>query len=183
MVVAGTCLAPAARGDVWPPWPFHRADKPGKPDKVVAYWSDTVLTQTGRPAIRGFGGRLMFYEGKNEDPIKVEGTLVVYAFDDTNREANNARPDRKYVFTPEQVPLHYSKSKVGHSYSVWLPWDEVGGLQKEITLIVRFESKDAPVVLSDPCRQLLPGRVAAARAALPPGMMVGRAGRPRPSKA
>ena len=156
-------LAPAARGDGWSFWPFNREEKPGKPDKIIALWSDTVLTQTGRPPIRGFGGRLMFYEGKKEEPIKVEGTLVVYAFDETDRDANNTRPDRKYVFTPQQLPLHYSKSKIGHSYSVWLPWDEVGGLQKEITLIVRFQPKEGAVAISDPCRQLLPGRIVPSR--------------------
>ena len=156
-------LAPAVRGDGWSCWPFNR-DKPGKPDKIVTLWSDTVLTQAGRPPVRGFGGRLMFYEGKKEDPVKVEGTLVVYAFDETNREANNAKPDRKYVFTPLQLPLHYSKSKVGHSYSVWLPWDEVGGEQKEITLIVRFQPSEGETAVSEPCRQLLPGRVAPDRA-------------------
>ena len=160
-------LAPAAHGDGWPYWPFKKEDKPGKPDKIVAVWSDTVLTQTGRPALRGFGGRLMFYEGKNEEPVKVEGNLVVYAFDETDRDANNARPDRKYAFTPEQLPGHYSKSKVGHSYSVWLPWDEVGGVQKEITLIVRFQPKEGPAAISDPCRELLPGRIEPARAKTP----------------
>ena len=156
-------LVPAAHGDGWPFWPFNKDEKPGKPDKIIALWSDTVLTQTGRPPIRGFGGRLMFYEGKKEEPIKVEGTLMVYAFDETDRDANNTRPDRKYVFTPQQLPHHYSKSKIGHSYSVWLPWDEVGGLQKEITLIVRFQPKEGEVAVSDPCRQLLPGRIAPSR--------------------
>ncbi len=160
-------LAPAARGDGWSVWPFKKEEKPGKPDKIVALWNDTVLTQTGRPPMRGFGGRLMFYEGKNEDPIKVEGNLVVYAFDETDRDANNARPDRKYAFMPEQLPAHYSKTKVGHSYSVWLPWDEVGGAQKEITLIVRFQPKEGEVALSDPARQLLPGRIEPARPKTP----------------
>jgi len=152
-------LAPAARGDGWPFWPFKKEEKPGKPDKIVALWSDTVLTQTGQPPLRGFGGRLMFYEGKQEDPVKVEGTLVVYAFEETDRDANNSRPDRKYVFTPQQLPSHYSKSKIGHSYSVWLPWDEVGGFQKEITLIVRFQPKEGTAAIGEPARQLLPGRI------------------------
>ena len=90
----------------------------------------------------------MFYEGKNEDPVKVEGLLVVYAFDETDRDPANAKPDRKYVFLPDQLPKHYSKSKLGHSYSVWLPWDQVGGMQKDISLIVRFEPKEGPVSLS-----------------------------------
>ena len=154
-----TCLllaawfAPAAHGEGWSVWPFNKEDKPGKPDKVVALWNDTVLTQGGQPPVRGFGGRLMFYEGKKEEPIKVEGTLVVYAFDETDRDPNNNRPDRKYAFTPQQLPTHYSKSKIGHSYSVWLPWDEVGGVQKEITLVVRFQPKEGPAAVSDPCRQ------------------------------
>jgi hypothetical protein len=99
----------------------------------------------------------MFFDGKKEAPIKVEGSLVVYAFDETGRDVNNSKPDRKFVFTPEQLPAHYSKSKIGNSYSVWLPWDEVGGRQKEITLIVRFEPKKGPVVLGEQCRLMLPG--------------------------
>ncbi|MEI8372898.1 MAG: hypothetical protein WCJ35_08695 [Planctomycetota bacterium] len=160
-------LVPAVYGEGWPLWPFNTKDKPGKPDKIVALWNDTILTQAGQPPIRGFGGRLMFYEGKKEEPIKVEGTLMVYVFDETDRDANNARPDRKYVFTPQQFPLHYSKSKIGDSYSVWLPWDEVGGMQKEFTLIVRFQPKEGAVAVSDPSRQLLPGRTAPSRTKAP----------------
>jgi hypothetical protein len=178
-LLLAACLAPVARGDGWSVWPFNREEKPGKPDKIIALWSDTVLTQTGRPPIRGFGGRLMFYEGKKEEPIKVEGTLMVYAFDETDRDANNSKPDRKYAFTPQQLPAHFSKSKIGNSYSVWLPWDEVGGEQREITLIVRFQPKEGTAALSEPCRQLLPGRIvphppkASAIPSEPPGPALG----------
>ena len=81
-----------------------------------------------------------FTPTKRDEPIKVDGTLTVYVFDETNRDPNNVRPDRKYVFTKEQFPSHYSKSKFGHSYSVWIPWDEAGGEQKEISMIVRFHA-------------------------------------------
>jgi hypothetical protein len=102
-------------------WPFGD-DKSEKPDRVIALWSDTILTRSDTPPVRGFGGRLMFYEGKKEKPVKVDGVLVVYAFDEGGRDPNSARPDRKYVITAEQLPAHYSKSKIGHSYSVWIPW-------------------------------------------------------------
>jgi hypothetical protein len=107
----------------------------------------------------------MFYEGKKENPVKVEGTLAVYAFDENGRDSNSARPDRKYVITQEQLAAHYSKSKIGHSYSVWIPWDEVGGMQKEITLIVRFEPKTGSAVVGDQHRLLLPGRIPQPRGA------------------
>ena len=103
------------------------------------------------------GGRLMFYE-KEGEPIKVEGTLVVYAFDENGRDPGSARPDRKYIVTQQQLPAHYSKSKIGHSYSVWIPWDEVGGVQKEISLIVRFEPKNGAAIVGEQRRLLLPGK-------------------------
>jgi hypothetical protein len=144
-------LSPAA------PWPFHREDPPKKPEKIVAVWSATVLYPPGQPATRGFGGRLMFYEAKNDKSIKVEGTLVVYAFDEEAGSAKHAKPDRKYVVTAAQLPTHYSKSPLGHSYSIWLPWDPVGGCRKEVSLIVRFEPKEGPAVVGQPLRELLPG--------------------------
>jgi hypothetical protein len=120
-------------------------------------WTDAVQQQAGQAPTRGFGGRLMFYEGKGDKPVKVDGTLVVYAFDETGRDPNNAKPDRKFVFPPEQIPSHYSKSQIGHSYSVWVPWDKVGGLRKEITLIVRFLPKEGAPVVGELVRQVLPG--------------------------
>ena len=53
---------------------------------------------------------------------------------------------------------HYSKSKLGHSYSVWLPWDETGGPQKEISLIARFTPEKGGVVVGEQTKQMLPGK-------------------------
>ena len=139
------------------PWPLGDVDDPKAPTKVVAVWTDTVLTRVGRPSQRGFGGRLMFYNSADDAPVKVDGTLIVYAFDEEGRKSADFKPDRKYVFTREQFPAHYSKSKIGHSYSVWVPWDEVGGPMRQISLIVRFTPVAGSVVVSEQARQMLPG--------------------------
>ena len=127
------------------------------PMKVVAVWTDTVLTQGLTPATRGFGGRVMFYAVDGGKPIKVSGTLTVYAFDETDRDIESTKPDRKFIFTPEQFEKHYSKSALGHSYSVWLPWDAAGGPLREISLLVRFQPTNGSTVVSDPSKQHLPG--------------------------
>ena len=139
-------------------WPFTSEDKAGTPNRVVATWTDTVLYQPNQTPMRGFGGRLLFYDGDKSEPIKVEGTLTVYAFDETNRDINDAKPDRKYIFTKDQLLTHYSKSKLGHSYSVWIPWDEVGGMQKDISMIVRFTPANGSVVVSEQTKHSLPGK-------------------------
>jgi hypothetical protein len=99
----------------------------------------------------------MFYASEGGKPIKVKGSLVVYAFDDSERDPTKVKPDRKFVFTTEQFEKHYSKSALGHSYSVWLPWDEAGGPRREISLLVRFTPDNGPAVVGDESKQNLPG--------------------------
>ncbi len=138
-------------------WPLASDDKPGTADRLTAVWTDVVRHKTDSPPVRGFGGRLMFYGAEDDKPIKVDGSLVVYAFDETSRDPANNKPDRKYVFPAANLDLHYSKSKLGHSYSVFVPWDNLGGVQKEISLIVRFLPKQGTPVISKMTKHLLPG--------------------------
>jgi hypothetical protein len=134
-------------------WPW---EKDPAAARMTDMWSFTVLRQPGQPGVRGFGGRLMFYS-PDDKPMKVDGTLTVYAFDARSDDPARAVPERKFVFQPENLPKHYSESKLGHSYSFWLPWDEVGGDERQITLAARFESKTGQVLMSAPSRQILPG--------------------------
>jgi hypothetical protein len=142
------------------PWESGKDGKFETPMQVVAFWTDAVQNETEKPkGIRGFGGRLYFYGKDPNKPVKVKGNLVIYAFDETNRDPKNVVPDKKYVFTPEQFQKKYSKSSLGDSYSIWLPWDEVGGPQKQISLVVRFTSEKGQMITSDEAHQVLPGSV------------------------
>jgi len=142
------------------PW-GHGADGELEPPvKLAAMWTDTVLNSAGASSTRGFGGRLMFYASDDSKPVEVKGTLEVYAFDETDRDQENTRPDRKYVFTPEQFEKHHSKSALGHSYSVWIPWDAAGGPQREVSLLVRFTPHKGPIVVGEASKQVLPGATA-----------------------
>jgi hypothetical protein len=147
-------------------WPFKDKDAPqeGTPVRMVGTWADTVLTQPGQKAQRGFGGRILFYDQEGKKPILVDGQLVVYAFDEAGRDPTDNKPTRRYVFPADQMPAHMSKGELGASYSFWLPWDEAGGPRTEICLICRFEPKGGAVVTSEQTRHLLPGTAPAAGA-------------------
>jgi hypothetical protein len=134
-------------------------DEPQKgiPVRMVGTWTDTVLTKAGQKPQRGFGGRLIFYGKEDDRPILIDGQLVVYAFDEAGRAVTDNKPTRRYVFPPDQIPRHMSKSQLGVSYSFWLPWDETGGPQTEVSLICRFESQGGGVITSEQTRHLLPG--------------------------
>ena len=131
--------------------------EPETPTRLVTTWTDTTLSRPGQPTKRGFGGRLVFFNQESEDPVRVEGQLVVYAFDETDRPSHETHPTRRYIFPAEQFARHESTNKLGPSYSIWLPWDEAGGEQRRISIIARFEPKEGPLLVGEQTRHLLPG--------------------------
>jgi len=151
----GCQFAPKKMPSVWP-WKKENEPKP-LPDRILAVWSDSVLHQKGLPGVRGFGGRIYFYQKENTDPIEIDGSLAVYVFDADDTSPATQQPLRKFVFTPDQFASHMSKTSIGPSYSVWLPWSEVGGPQLRLSLIARFEGRDGGSTVSDPTIKLLPG--------------------------
>jgi len=131
--------------------------EPMLPTIVLPIWTDTVLHQTGKPAVRGFGARVYFYEREGADPIKVDGSITVYVFDGEDHTADSSKPLRKYVITADQLQGHHSVSDLGHSYSVWVPWDQVGGPSKTFSLITRFDGRNGGTAVSESASKLLPG--------------------------
>ncbi len=138
------------------PWKNEKREY-GIPDSIVAVWTYAVAHTPGQPPIRGFGGRIMLYQDGREKPIKVDGTLVVYAFEETANSEQKITADRRYVFSPEELQRCYSQSRLGHSYSIWLPWDEAGGPQRTVSLIVCFTARQGPTVVSQQSKVSLPG--------------------------
>jgi hypothetical protein len=131
--------------------------EPQAPTRLVATWTEAVLNTAGEKPKRGFGGRVAFFNRESDDPVRVDGQLVVYAFDETARKSHETQPTRKYIFPAAEVVRHESNSALGPAYSFWLPWDEVGGPQKNISLIARFEPTGGPIVIGEQTRHFLPG--------------------------
>lgn len=146
-------------------WPWSKDTKNKKsqyqePTRMVAIWTDTVRYSAGGQPTRGFGGRLYFYNDHGQ-AIPVEGQLAVYVYDDTDREGKvepNRPPDRRYAFTKEQFTQHFSKSDLGASYSIWIPWDAVGGERKMLSILPVFTSVDNRVLNGQQSANMLPGK-------------------------
>ena len=138
-------------------WPWKKDEVKPLPDRILTVWTDSVLHQPKQAGVRGFGGRLYFYGKDGTDPIEVDGSLAVYVFDADDINLNSQKPLRKFVFTADQFKDHMSKTSIGRSYSVWLPWGEIGGPPRRLSLIARFEGREGGTTISDPTIKLLPG--------------------------
>jgi hypothetical protein len=124
------------------------------PVKLAVTWTPDTIIQTGRTPTRGFGGRVFFYDDKSKS-VPVEGTLVVHGFDDSLE--NEASGAKRYEFTPEQFTRHFSQGDLGASYSIWIPWDAIGGEKKRISLVTSFKSTSGKPIQGIPATLMLPG--------------------------
>jgi hypothetical protein len=129
------------------------------PQSMTATWSHDILTLPGKAPTRGFGGRFYFYNEKTQ-AIPVDGDLVVYGFDDTNKQQSTedlSQANKRFRFTSEQFTTHFTEGELGASYSVWIPWDEAYGAPKKIMLIPTFLTKDGRTVRGAAASLNLPG--------------------------
>ena len=128
------------------------------PRSMVGIWKAATFEKPGSKSIRGFGGRFYFYDARNE-PVRVNGDLTIYGYDDQNQsESGDGKADRKFVFKADSLNTHFSESALGESYSFFVPWDNVGGEEKTITLIPVFKTVDGQMPEAKPATLRLPGR-------------------------
>jgi hypothetical protein len=126
----------------------------------VAVWEPAVKHESDQEPQRGFGGRVYFYDRESKKPIKINGNVVVYAFDEENRQPEDSAPTRSYLFDKNDVKKLYAKSKLGPSYNFWVPCDSEGpdGNAKKVSLIVRYIPDVGSSVVSSQAVVYLPGK-------------------------
>ena len=133
---------------------------PGPVTTVVAAWEPAV--SNGENPMRGFGGRVYLYDQEMLRPVKAKGTLVVYIFEEDGRQPGDEKPDEGLVFNEKTLNSRgiYKKSKMGHSYNLWVPVDAAGpdGPAKKVSLIVRYIPEKGSSIVSSQATAHLPGR-------------------------
>ena len=161
MLIGGCVSAPSA--DKWKLTnPLSKKEKEPEPYptpvKLATTWSPDTLSAPGKKTTRGFGGRLFFYNEKSR-AVPVEGELMIVGYLDPGFEG--ATPiTRRFAFTSEQLTSHHSQTDLGASYSIWVPWDAVGGMQQKITLVPTFTPKEGNPIQGAPTVVVLPGESA-----------------------
>ena len=126
-----------------------------EPVRMAVMWSDGVYDEVGKPKTAGFGARIYFYNA-DDVPIKVDGELTVYGYEDEKQQSGHSA-DRKFVFRQSEFQSHFSETSLGNSYSVWIPWEKVGGLRKSISLIPIFKASTGKALRGDLSVNVLPG--------------------------
>lgn len=152
----------SSKDSAWNPVSKLRAEKekkaePSEPVNMVCTWKGSIYENTGTPSIRGFGGRIFFYD-KDNNSVEADGELVIYGFDEANKDRETDKADKKFVFRSSDFQKHKSESGFGTSYSVWVPWERMGGFRKTITLVPMFVTADKRIIKGGQSINVLHGK-------------------------
>jgi hypothetical protein len=160
-------------------WPGSKSEQLA-PARMAVTWKNDIQKKSGKNMLRGFEGKVQFFavdppkladkdKGKKDQDgpkkpdvavkgIPADGTLTVYAFEETADGKEGAGPSKKYVFPPKELRKVHREGPQGHEYNVWLAWDKAGGMETHIRLLARFDpTGGGQVVMSDNSREVLPG--------------------------
>ena len=127
----------------------------GVPENIVPVWQNASLTLSKQVPTRGFAGRIYFHDHQ-ENPLIVDGELIVYGFNE-GRLKKHGKPEKRFVFSSEELAKYLRMSTAGASYNIWLPWDELGGVEKKVSLIAFFKDASGKVVQGSSINAVLPG--------------------------
>jgi len=141
--------------------PFAR-NAPKTPAKMVDVWNSYAQVTPNGTVMRGKAGRVHFYDDhKGDRAVKVDGDLTVYVFDGNEIDPAHTKPLKIFQFKADTLEKHYSHQKpFGHGYNFFLPMDEIDGVEKPLSIIVRFDNHlDEMFVMSQqPVNTVLAGR-------------------------
>jgi hypothetical protein len=153
-------------------WPGAKTEQP-LAARMTVTWKNDIQKKSGKNMLRGFEGKVQFFaadppklSGKDSaktpeskpKSIPAEGMLTVYAFEESPDGKEGAGPSKKYVFPAKELRRVHRDGPEGHEYDIWLAWDKVGGNERHIRLLARFDpAGGGQVVMSDNSREVLPG--------------------------
>jgi hypothetical protein len=140
--------------------PDFREATAGNPAiEAVCLWQPAEGRGLDDLPARGFAGQVLFFTTGSNEPVKVEGDVCVYVFDDVGTEEEQARPIHQFNFNTESWNAFLRDANVGPSYQVFVPYTRKGADQAKCAIRIRFTPADGgPVVYSRMDAIELPGR-------------------------
>jgi hypothetical protein len=133
----------------WAAGKFAKATAQNPAVQIVCLWEQAEGRDPDGIPCRGFAGQILFLANRHAAPLEIDGDVRIYLFDNVGSADDQAKPLRQYDFTSEAWRMHLTKSAVGPSYSVFVPYVRRGQANAQCSLRVRLTPKIGPVIFSE----------------------------------
>ena len=127
--------------------------------KIIAVWEASRGRDMNGSPSRGMAGQISFYTPGDPSPVPVDGTVLIYVFDNVGSKSEQAKPIHKFRFSSGAWNRHLRESQLGPTYHVFIPYTQKVVHQVEVAIAVRFlpDKPNAPQAASDLAPITLPG--------------------------
>ena len=136
---------------------FPKASDKNPVRSILALWQPTTGVGLDGLTCRGFAGQIFFFSHQKELPSEVNGTVRIYVFDDQGSEEDQVKPFHQFDFPAEAWKLQYCKTKLGPTYTVFIPYTRKGRHAAQCSLRVRYTPANGAPVSSDMVNVALQG--------------------------
>ncbi|MCA9080775.1 MAG: hypothetical protein KDA58_09465 [Planctomycetaceae bacterium] len=127
--------------------------------EVICLWEPAEGQGLDGLPSRGFAGQLLFFAHGHDEPVKVDGKVTLYVFDDQGSVEDQSRPLHEFNFEGAVWNTYLRESSMGAAYQLFIPYTRPGTKHAECSLRVKYTppgggrssfSKMATIVLPGP---------------------------------
>lgn len=134
-----------------------RASEDNPVVRILCIWEPAEGTGLDGLPTRGFAGQIFFFTAGSPVPVKVDGDVRVYLFDDYGSPDEQAKPIHQFDFLGDAWTIHLHKGALGPSYHVFIPYVRKHPYRANCGLRVRLKPQSGPALFSDTVHVTLPG--------------------------
>ena len=125
---------------------------------ILAIWEPSEGQGVDQLPSRGFAGQILFITRRNAEPVKINGDVRIYVFDDAGDDSKQGKPIHQFDFSAEAWNRHLQSNSLGPSYHCFIPYSRKdNSSQTHCALRVRLTTKDGRTTYSDMVSVVLPG--------------------------
>ena len=174
LAVALVCVALSGCATLDLPWPnrIPEASLKNPVVRVLCLWEPSEGRDPKGLPCRGFAGQILFLGNQGGRPVKVNGTVKVYQFDDLGTEEEQAVPVHQFEFDAGAWNRHMKVGSFGAAYHVFIPYMRPGHHEANCAVYLKYTPHEGQPITSDMSHIYVKGRprddLAAARLAQNP---------------
>lgn len=127
--------------------------------EIISIWQPAEGTGLNNVPARGFAGQVLFLAPGGDAPVRVEGDVRVYVFDDQGTAEERSKPIHQFDFPAKVWDSFAHKGSLGLAYHVFIPYTKSGDHMADCTIRIRLTPTNGPVRFSDGVRVRLVGHV------------------------
>ncbi|MEX2288427.1 MAG: hypothetical protein WD648_15125 [Planctomycetaceae bacterium] len=125
--------------------------------EILALWQPADGRGLNGMPTRGFAGQVMFFTNGDPAPVKVNGDVRIFLFDDFGTPEEQSKPIHQFDYSTDIWNLHLQKSMLGPSYQVFVPYVRKDHHAAKCAISVRLKPVAGPTIYSKLVPIALPG--------------------------